>query len=140
MSIILSIGYEQRSISEFLGLIIENNVEQVLDVRQIPNSRKPGFSKKKLQDSLQQVGIEYVHIYSAGNPYHTEKKDLARCLQTYREYLEAHPEIVSLVEKQVLGKTTAILCYERKHENCHRSILLELVMSNSNSIDLLKLE
>lgn len=140
MSIVLSIGYEQRNVTEFIDLMKEYLVEEVLDVRQIPNSRKPGFSKKKLQNSLNQVGIEYVHIPLAGNPYHKEKKDLTRCLQLYRCYLEANPEIVTLVEKQSTGKTVAILCYERKHENCHRSILLEFTMSHSNSIQLIKLE
>lgn len=140
MSIILSIGYEQRSVVEFVELMKEYKVIEVLDVRQTPNSRKPGFSKKRLQDSLNQVGIEYIHVPLAGNPYHKEKKKLSRCLQLYREYLEANPEIVALIERQSLGKTVAVLCYERNHEKCHRSILLEYAMSHSKSIELIKLE
>lgn len=140
MSIIVSIGYEQRNVLEFIDLINELNVKEVLDVRQIPNSRKPGFSKKRLQDSLNQAGIKYLHIPSAGNPYHKEKIALEHCLQLYREYLEANPDVVTLVEKESKGKTVAVLCYERKHERCHRSILLEYALSRTDSIELIKLE
>ena len=140
MSIVLSIGYERRSVAEFVEIMQEYKVIEVIDVRQIPNSRKPGFSKIRLKDFLNQVGIEYVHVPLAGNPYHKEKKELSRCLELYREYLESNPNVITLIERYSLGKTVAILCFERYHEKCHRSILLEHVMSYSKSIELIKLE
>jgi uncharacterized protein (DUF488 family) len=140
MSIILSIGYERRSIIEFIHLLAENGVEQVLDIRETPISRKPGFSKKKLNEHLNQVGIGYVHLPQAGNPYHKDKKDLAQCLQLYRQYLETNPEVVEAVQKECAGKAVAVLCYERKHENCHRSVLLEFAFPPSATVQLVKME
>lgn len=140
MSIILSVGYERRSVADFVAIMREYEVIEVIDVRQIPSSRKPDFNKSRLKESLNQVGIEYIHEPLAGNPYHKEKKEISKCLKLYREHLEANPNIVALIERYSLGKIVAILCYERCHEKCHRSILLEYLMLHSNSIELIKLE
>src|SRR3954466_2864574 len=46
----------------------EAGVERVIDVRALPLSRRPGFSKSPLRAALEQAGIEYVHLKALGTP------------------------------------------------------------------------
>ena len=46
----MTIGYEGLSLEEFFGLLREGRVERIVDVRQMPLSRKKGFSKNVLRE------------------------------------------------------------------------------------------
>ena len=66
--IIYTIGYEGLNIDSFMSLLRENGVETVVDIRELPLSRKPGFSKKVLASTLSASGFEYTHISDLGCP------------------------------------------------------------------------
>jgi len=127
---VISIGYEQRSISEFLDVLLEHKVEKLVDVRELPLSRKKGFSKASLSESLSSVGIQYRHVRAAGNPHRKQKSNIDQCLALYSNYLKNNPHVLEVVAAELSKKPTAILCYERKHRNCHRSILLDSLCQN----------
>ena len=65
---ICTIGYEGLDIDAFMSLLAENDIETVVDVREMPLSRKPGFSKKALEAALNLSGREYVHMVALGCP------------------------------------------------------------------------
>lgn len=44
----------------FLAALRDAGVEQVLDVRALPLSRRPGFSKSSLAASIAQAGVGYI--------------------------------------------------------------------------------
>ena len=49
-------------------MLREHDIETVVDVRELPLSRKPGFSKKTLAATLNLSGLDYVHISALGLP------------------------------------------------------------------------
>lgn len=61
-----TIGYEGSSLEGYLNRLIKNNVKTLVDVRRNPLSRKYGFSKKALSDTVMKLGIGYVHIPELG--------------------------------------------------------------------------
>ena len=63
-----TIGYEGFDHSEWISALAQNEVQAVIDVRDVPLSRKRGFSKSQLAASLESAGIEYVHVRALGNP------------------------------------------------------------------------
>jgi uncharacterized protein (DUF488 family) len=63
-----TIGYEKRSLAEYLALLREHRIAVLVDVRETPWSHKPGFSKAPLAAALEADGIEYLHAAFAGNP------------------------------------------------------------------------
>lgn len=75
---IYTIGYEGRAIDEFIAMLAAEQIERVIDVRDLPLSRRRGFSKTPLGEALRGAGIEYVHMKSAGNPYRKEKDQIPR--------------------------------------------------------------
>ena len=52
---IFTIGYEGATQAELIAALEKAGVEQVIDVRAVPNSRKPGFSKNVLAAGLREV-------------------------------------------------------------------------------------
>src|SRR4029079_11626136 len=63
-----TIGYEGTTVPEFIAAVQKAGVERVIDVRALPLSRRPGFSKSPPRAALDEVGIEYVHLKALGTP------------------------------------------------------------------------
>jgi uncharacterized protein (DUF488 family) len=120
---IWTIGYAGKSLADFLAQLGAAGVERVVDVRALPLSRKKGFSKSGLAEALAGVGIGYVHVRAAGNPFRELKDEPERSLALYGAHLDAHPEAVAEVEQAVAGARSALLCYEAAAHECHRSVL-----------------
>ena len=59
---IFTIGYEGTTVPEFIAALQKAGVERVIDVRALPLSRRPGFSKSALRSALEESGIEYLHL------------------------------------------------------------------------------
>ena len=122
---LVSVGYQQRTPDEFVSILHENDVNLLLDVRELPLSRRKGFSKSALGERLDAAGIEYIHVREAGNPYRKLASDIRRCLAMYRSYIKAKPSVVEMVLAHVAGRNAAVMCFERLHRECHRSVLLD---------------
>jgi len=127
---IYTIGYEGTTMEEFLAALKGAGVERLIDVRALPLSRRPGFSKTPLRGALEAAGIEYVHLKALGTP--AEGRSAARAgrhddlERIYAAQLELPEAIVQGAQMLELAaeKPSALLCFERDHEHCHRSLLL----------------
>ena len=65
---IFTIGYEGATQAELIAALRAACVARVIDVRAVPMSRKPGFSKNVLAAGLKEAGIDYVHLKALGTP------------------------------------------------------------------------
>ena len=130
---IFTIGYEAATMAEFLSALQGAGVGRLIDVRAVPNSRRPGFSKTPLRNALAEVGIDYVHLKALGTP--AEGRSAARAgrhedlERIYAGQLELPEAIVQAEQMKGLAadKPSALLCYEREPAQCHRSLLLAAV-------------
>ena len=130
---IFTIGYEGATMADFLAALTAAGVERVIDVRALPLSRRPGFSKSTLAASLAEVGIDYIHLKALGTP--KPGRDAAK--KGDRETLEAvYAGQLELPEAQAQAaqmldlaaeKPSALLCFERDPCACPRSLLLKAV-------------
>lgn len=128
-----TIGYEAATMAEFLGALQQAGVERVIDVRAVPNSRRPGFSKTPLRNALAEAGMDYVHLKALGTP--ADGRTAARAgrqddlKRIYAGQLELPEAIVAAAQMRELAaeKPSALLCYERDPAQCHRSLLLAAV-------------
>lgn len=132
MATIFTLGYQKRSIAEFVVLLQDADIDVLVDVRETAWSHKPGFSKGALSRALGRAGIDYVHARFAGNPkvLRREASSHAACLQAYARYVDRNVQIVDNFEELIGamvrgGKRVCLTCFERHHEDCHRSILAD---------------
>ena len=123
--VLCTIGYSGKTPEEFIRTLEAASVKRVVDVRALPLSRRKGFSKKALGISLNAVGIEYVHLRAAGNPFRDQKDDIKRCLELYAAHVDRHPEIIRDVLTSINECMSALVCFEATACECHRSILAD---------------
>jgi len=64
----MTIGYEQALPNAVLGELKRSRVDLVVDTRAVAASRRPGFSKRQLAASLDELGIAYLHLQKLGTP------------------------------------------------------------------------
>ena len=112
---LFTIGYEGRALDEILAALAAAKIDRLIDIRALPLSRRRGFSKTPLRDALQGVGIEYLHLRSAGNPF---RKD-PDAIEKYRDHLP--PQAVDDVAEAARGHRAALLCYEADVATCGAS-------------------
>jgi uncharacterized protein (DUF488 family) len=139
---VFTIGYEQTTVPELIATLQGAGVELVADVRALPLSRRPGFSKSALRGALQEAGIAYEHLKALGTPKEgrdaAKKGDRATLERVYAGQLElpeAQAQAAALLER-IEARPTALLCYERDPSACHRSMLLHAIVPGAEVIDL----
>jgi uncharacterized protein (DUF488 family) len=125
MTRILTIGYEGAQLSEFIRALSEAHVDTLLDVREIPISRRKGFSKTALANAIRDSGMSYVHERRLGSPKPVrnrlkDSKDFVMFFKEYDAYLETQQALLIEMAED-LGGTVALMCYEKDHRQCHRS-------------------
>lgn len=112
------------------------------DVRALPLSRRPGFSKTALAGAMREAGIDYRHFKPLGTP--AEGRAAARAgrhadlKRIYAGQLELPEAIAAGAQLAELAreKRVALLCYERDAAVCHRSLLREAMLGDFAEIDL----
>jgi len=122
---IATIGYQGRTISDFIEILKKNRIDMVVDVRNNPFSRKADFSKKRLTEHLQKAQIEYLHIPELGIPSKERKEakdeaDWARLFSWFDQQLESKIEILERLIALGNDKNIVLMCLERNVDECHR--------------------
>jgi uncharacterized protein (DUF488 family) len=120
-----TIGYEGVSLDEFIAMLKAAGTSLLLDVRELPISRKPGFAKAALRDALAAAGIEYRHERALGSPkdvrHHLRQDgDVARYWNDFHAHLATQQDLLDELATTLTGRVT-LLCYERDPNECHRS-------------------
>ncbi len=128
---IFTIGYEGTTVAEFIAALQTAGVRRVIDVRALPLSRRPGFSKTALSGALGDMDIEYIHLKALGTPADGRAAaragrhaDLERIYAGQLELPEAMAQSAQMLEL-AREKPTALLCMEREPAHCHRTLLLD---------------
>jgi uncharacterized protein (DUF488 family) len=112
-------------------------VALLIDVRAVPQSRKPGFSKRQLAAALDEVGISYVHLQALGTPKpgrdavragHPERMEVI-----FRDHMTGDRPLIELAQAKVLvrERPACLLCFERDHTTCHRRLVAEMIVNET---------
>lgn len=130
---IYTLGYEGADIADFVRTLQDAGVSLLLDVRQLAQSRRPGFSKGLLSEALHDAGISYRHVRQLGDPKPGREAARRGDMDAFRSIFGAHMETEA--SRAALGdaaadverETVALMCFERAPKNCHRSIVAERI-------------
>lgn len=143
--VLVSVGYEGRSLPEFVSLLRRHDVSVLVDVRLNAVSRKPGFSRGRLSQALAESGIAYRHARALGNPPGNREPfrrgDTGSGLAVFGEVLctqEARAELDVLRDLLATGRV-AVSCFEREHDRCHRQAVLD-ALAGATALPVVRLE
>lgn len=135
---IFTIGYEGTTQDAFIATLREAGVTVVADVRAVPLSRRPGFSKNVLAAGLREAGIDYVGLKALGTPpagrEAARKGDHDTLAEVYAGQLREPEAMVQAAALTELAEQqpTALLCFARDPACCHRTLLIESVMPKAD--------
>jgi len=126
-----SVGYERyKDNAGFARLLHDAGVECLVDVRELPISRRRGYAKTALCQAMAAVGIDYVHVRALGNPkpFRSLYKSgrVAEGRARYEQHLltecrEALGQLVPLLRE----RPSALMCVEHDPTTCHRTVILD---------------
>lgn len=119
-------GYEGLAIDEFIQRLSDAGIRLILDVRELPLSRKKGFSKTAFRQQLAQAGIEYQHLPTLGCPKPIRDQyrgdgDWAAYTRSFLAYLTTVQSEVRSLALQAREQRSCLVCYEADHQACHRT-------------------
>lgn len=129
---IYTIGYEGIDINGFLSLLREHDVETVVDVRELPLSRKAGFSKNALANTLNISGMEYIHLSDLGCPKpirnrYRDDGNWMRYKESFLKHLDSQGEALADLAAAAAISNCALVCFEADYNLCHRSMVADAV-------------
>ena len=140
---LLTIGYEKRSIEPFIEALVAHDVQTLVDVRELPRSRKRGFSKTSLEEALKKAGIDYLHVRAVGNPKKIRKAEAPtnEILSRYERHMRGRwDEALEPMKELLPSSRLCLMCYERSASECHRSFVAEELAERYDEIDIVNLD
>jgi uncharacterized protein (DUF488 family) len=139
MSTLATIGYEGATLDDFLATLSTARIRMLIDVRELPISRRAGFAKNALSSALASVGIKYVHLKGLGDPKPGREaaraNDHKKFLSIYTAHLKTAAAQDHLAEAVALsqGGDACLMCYERDPKVCHRKLVADRISAITGS-------
>jgi len=137
---IFTIGYEGKTLEEFINILLKKNISLLCDVRKNAFSMKYGFSKSTLTTACENAKIKYMHfpslgIDSAQRKTLKTKEDYRYLFELYKKTVLAHSgkiqkDVCRQIEK---ARRAALMCFEADPSMCHRSHLADALLSISKT-------
>jgi len=128
-SVLSTVGYEGADIVHFLRTLKDCGIKRLIDIRDVPVSRRRGFSKTALANALEEQGIAYIHLKSLGDPKAgreaMRRGDYPAFLEIYTSHIATPKgqEALRLAVELALDRPSILLCYERSPTQCHRTVV-----------------
>lgn len=130
---LLTIGYEAAQFDQVRDALREAGTRLLIDVRAIAASRRPGFSKRLLAGGLEEAGIGYLHLRPLGTPKDgrdaVRRGDVGAMQRIFRAHMQGDHSRAALAEVRAIAIETraCLLCFERDHAHCHRTLVAEMI-------------
>ncbi|HSH45980.1 MAG TPA: DUF488 domain-containing protein [Longimicrobiales bacterium] len=132
-----TVGHSNRDAPEFLELLRSHGVQEVVDVRRYPGSRRnPQFGGEALEATLADAGIGYTHMEALGGRRGRPAPDSPNTgwrvasFQAYADHM-AEPEwlqALGALEERAGQRAVAIMCSEAVPWRCHRRLIADALV------------
>lgn len=125
---LFTIGYESITVPQFVDELRRHRIRTVIDVRQNPISRKPGFSRTSLSGHLQQIRVRYEHAAIFGCPRvirdeYRANGDWTAYQIDYAAHLQLLDAELTRLARRAMRENCLLLCFEAHPSYCHRSLV-----------------
>lgn len=126
VSHLYTLGYEGMEVRQFISTLERAGIRLVVDVRELPLSRKAGFSKRALSDRLRRANIDYLHVPSLGCPKDIRQRyrkdgDWQRYCRGFSAYLSTRAADIRELAKAAREQKSCLICFEADFRYCHRT-------------------
>jgi uncharacterized protein (DUF488 family) len=138
---IYSIGFTQKSASEFFGTLKAHGIQRLLDVRLNNTSQLAAFTKQAdLAYFLGEIcGADYEHqpllapTQQILDAYKKQKGDWKAYEKEFIALITSR-QIESAIDKEKFKRKTVLLCSEPTVQHCHRRLVLEYLQEHWHGV------
>jgi uncharacterized protein (DUF488 family) len=131
--VVLTVGHATRPVEELVGLLHDNGVETLADVRTVPRSRhNPQFNRDTLPGRLAAAGIAYLHLPALGGLRHPRRDSnntgwRNASFRGFADYMQTPEFEAALAPLAELARRrrVALMCAETVPWRCHRSLIAD---------------
>ncbi len=130
---LMTVGYEGSTLPAVLDVLAAAHVAVLIDVRALPQSRKPGFSKRQLAAGMDERGTRYLHLPDLGTPKPgrdaARRGDVATMHRVFAAQMATEGAKAALSEAIAVASRarTCLLCFEHDYTHCHRTIVADAI-------------
>jgi hypothetical protein len=131
---LFTIGYEKARLADVVATLAGSGVATLIDVRDRPISRRPGFSKHQLAAAVEAAGIRYLHLRALGTPPEGReagrRRDWPRFWGIVEDKLASAEAELALLQAAAVAQDgpSCLLCYEADWRCCHRRRVGEILV------------
>lgn len=139
---LFSIGFTRKTAEEFFGLLKDNEIDCLVDIRLNPNGQLSRFAfEQDLPFFLSRLvnGCEYVHrvdlaprkelIKEVRTKGSAMSKDYRLFEKEFNQYLMEKSYIENFCERFGKYQNVVLLCSEPTTEKCHRRLVCDMLLS-----------
>ena len=125
---LFTLGYEGLTIDPFIARLQAAQVKTVVDVRELPLSRKKGFSKTAFCAALATQGIAYLHAPALGCPKPIRNQYKAdanwqKYTKDFLKYIKTQDASLRELVKIAHATPACLVCFEADFSMCHRTFV-----------------
>ena len=139
---VFTLGHSTRNIKDFLSLIREYGIKEIIDIRKIPMSmHNPQFNAVSLKRILIKNGLQYKNIKELGGLRKASKNSINtfwdnESFRGFADYMQTKnfKKGLSYLMKISAEKRTAIMCAEALPWKCHRSLIADALVLKGFSV------
>ena len=139
---IFTIGFTQKSASDFFNLIKENKIDLLIDIRLNNVSQLAGFAKgKDLEYFLRVIcNCDYVHddhfapTKELLDSYRAKKQSWQQYEVIFAEIMRERRLSERFEELYMKHENICLLCSEPSADRCHRRLVAEYLQKNIDNI------
>jgi uncharacterized protein (DUF488 family) len=138
-NVIWTVGHSNRPLAELIGLLTDQSISVLADVRRFPGSkRQPQFAKDSLEASLREAGVGYRHFEALGGRRSRSRENSpntawrSESFNAYADHMLTNEFQAALAELMALAASspTAILCAEAVPWRCHRQLIADFLVAH----------
>jgi uncharacterized protein (DUF488 family) len=119
-----TIGYEKALLKDVICTLAAAGISTLLDVRDRPISRRPGFSKRQLAAAIEEAGMSYLHLHALGTP---PEGRLANRRGEWDRFWPIVEEKLARPEAELALQQAAGIADESDWQICHRRRVAEIL-------------
>jgi len=130
---VFTVGYERRDGDELIAALQDAGVDTLVDVRQRAMSRRVDFRGKALSAACDAVGMNYLAMPELGSTDELrnqlqETGDFSHFARRFRNLAKrTMTDPLNQIAQMAPERSIALICYERCHDECHRSVITEIL-------------
>jgi uncharacterized protein (DUF488 family) len=133
---VYTVGHSTREFSELAQLLVEPGVDELVDVRRVPHSRRnPQFDSAALSPALGELGIQYRHEETLGGFRRPQPGSVNagwehEGFRGYADYMATAQFAAALarVEQRAATRTLCVMCAEAQWWRCHRRLIADALL------------